>query len=101
MRELHLLPVAVTYMMRAGQSALPQEEPRVSGTIVRGQLDVLEARFGSGLVRTAISELPVGARAALESVTASAYVPISAYQAFYEVMARLAGRSLPEFHAEM
>jgi hypothetical protein len=77
------------------------EEPRVSGTIVRGHLDLLTAQLGKELVARAMAELSPAARTELESATASSYIPISVYEQFYVAMAQHAGRSLPEFHAEM
>jgi hypothetical protein len=78
-----------------------RNDPGVSGTIVRGHLDLLASQFGAALVRTAIAELSAEHRAVMESVTAAGFVSIPAYEAFYEAMARLAGRRVPELHAEI
>jgi hypothetical protein len=76
-------------------------EPGVSGTIVRGHLDVLTSQFGVGPLRSAFAELSPENRAVMESVTTAGFVPISTYEAFYDSVAKLVGRRVADLHTEM
>jgi hypothetical protein len=76
-------------------------EPCITGTIVRGHLEILEGMFGAEVLRSARLDLPTEGRAMMESITAAGWVPIPVYEAFYESIARRVGRSVADLHTEI
>ena len=76
-------------------------EPCITGTIVRGHLEILEGLLGAEVLRAARLDLQGEARAVMESITAAGWVPIPVYEAFYEAVARRAGRSVADLHTEI
>lgn len=77
------------------------KEAGITGALVRVHVDLLAAEFGRDRVNACIAALPPQARAQLESITAASWIPVRAYETFYEAFAASVGHPVAELHARM
>ncbi len=75
--------------------------PNVSGTIVSEHRKLFAERLGSDLVDRALAKLPTDVRGLVIEAMPSGWIPLSAFESAYEVVAKEAERDVPGFHTEI
>lgn len=76
------------------------DRARISGSIVWNHMVELRERY-PGAVDAALDRIDPTARAEVADALAIGWVDLDAYEAFYQAVAREAGRALAELHTEV
>jgi hypothetical protein len=80
---------------------LDEAPPSVSGTLVRGLLEVARDVVGADTMARAFNNTPPGERTAVESALPGGWVPIASVERSFMSIADAAGRDLPGLHLEL
>lgn len=80
---------------------VPQVPPSVSGTLVRGLLEVARDVVGADTLLRGVERAPPVERAAVEGALPGVWVPIVSVERTFASIAEAAGRDLPGLHLEL
>jgi hypothetical protein len=73
----------------------------VSGSLIRQQRDVMQARYGKGAVARALERLTADDRERIDGALPIDWIPIKIQQAFYSALAVETGKPIEEIHGDI